>query len=486
MGPDEIHGKLLYEIRNEISKPLAHLFNLSISLGIVPQDWKDANVIPLFKKGSRHQAQNYRPVSLTSIIGKLVENIIKVKLMSHLEQYNLINESQHGFLSGRSCLTNLLEFLENATSEVDSGNPVDLVYLDFSKAFDKVSHVRLVKKLRAHGIGGAVLEWIKEWLQHRRQRFFVDGEVSEWANVTSGVPQGSVLGPICFLVYINDLEEGLASKLGKFADDSKIIKSVPSDNDSKIVEDDLAKLEKWAEDWQMQFNVDKCSVIHVGKNNPCSEYTLCNKVLKCSDKESDLGVLVDKTLKFSEQSNRAVNSASATLGIIRCNIISRNKNVIIKLYKALVRPKLEYCVQAWRPFLQKDINKIENVQRRATKMIFDCRKNSYEDRLKITGLTTLEQRRDRGDMLEVFKIIKGFNKVDRSKMFTLSGEGKTRGHQFKLNKVRSRLDIRKHFFSQRVINKWNNLPQTVVESGSVNSFKNNFDKYVGGKKRNSK
>lgn len=478
MGADEIHGKLLHEVREELTKPLTHLFNLSLSQGIVPQDWRDANVIPLHKKGNRQQPENYRPVSLTSIVGKLIENMVKFRVVSHLEKYKLIRDSQHGFLNGRSCLTNILDFLESATSELDSGNPVDIVYLDFSKAFDKVCHNRLVNKLETHGIGGSSLHWIKSWLSNRRQRVFVDGEFSDWTNVTSGVPQGSVLGPICFLIYINDLEVGIVSKLGKFADDSKLIKSISNENDAKILEEDLSKLEKWAEEWQMKFNTDKCSVMHLGYQNPSYEYQLCNKTLNVSDKERDLGVIVDKSLKFSEQSNIAVNSANAALGMIKRNIISRDKNVITKLYKALVRPRLEYCVQAWRPFLRKDINKIERVQRRATKMIFECRNQSYENRLKITNLTSLEQRRDRGDMLETFKIIKGFNKIDSSNMFTFSGTRSTRGHRYKLNKNRCRLDIRKHFFSQRVVNQWNSLPADIVDSTSVNSFKNKYDKFL--------
>ncbi len=228
----------------------------------------------------------------------------------------------------------------------------------------------------------------------------------------------------------------------------------------------------------MQFNVDKCSVIHLGSSNPGSEYFLYNQVLKTKNSEKDLGVLVDQTLKFSEQSNAVVNSANATLGMIKRNIVSRNSKVITKLYKALVRPKLEYCVQAWRPYLRKDIDKIEKVQHRATKMITECRGLCYEDRLKVTGLTTLEERRNRGDMIEVFKALKGLSRLDRNKLFSLNTLKLTRGHEFKLAKCRSRLDIRKHFFSQRIVNEWNRLPGSVVSAETVNSFKNRYDKFV--------
>ena len=477
-GPDELHGKLLYEIRYEIVKDLTKLFNLSLETGVVPQDWRDADVCPLFKKGKRDKAENYRPVSLTSIVGKLLESILKDRIVTHLEQHKLLRESQHGFTSGRSCLTNLLVFFEFITKELDKGNNVDLVYLDFCKAFDKVPHCRLGKKLEAHGIKGEVKTWIVNWLSNRRQRVCVDGELSDWEKVSSGVPQGSVLGPVLFLIYINDLDEGVISEIGKFADDSKLGKSISSSADIRLLEDDLSKLEDWSVKWQMLFNVDKCSIMHLGKTNANHLYKIGNNMLKYSDKERDLGVIVDKTLKFSEQVNSVVCKANATLGMIRRNITCKNKFIVTRLYKALVRPKLEYCVQAWRPYLRKDIHKIEQVQGRATRMIEECRGLSYEERLKVTGLTTLEKRRTRGDLIEVFKAVKGITKIDRSSLFTIANNSRTRGHRFKLVKTRSRLDLRKNFFSQRVVNDWNSLPEAVVEANSVNSFKNLYDKYV--------
>ena len=476
-GPDEIHGKIIYEIRHEIAEPLTKLFKLSLETSTVPQDWRDANVCPLFKKGSRAKAENYRPVSLTSVVGKICESIIKDRIVKHLEENKLLRNSQHGFTSGRSCLTNLLEFFETVTKELDEDNNVDIVYLDFCKAFDKVPHCRLIKKLESHGIKGKIRDWIKSWLSNRRQRVCVDGELSDWVDVTSGVPQGSVLGPVLFLIYINDIDQGIVSKLGKFADDSKLCKNIRRQDVSVLV-NDLAQLESWSNLWQMKFNVEKCSVIHLGKSNVQNQYLIESTILKSSDKERDLGVIVDYTMKFSEQVNGAVCKANATLGMIKRNITCKNKNIVSKLYKALVRPKLEYCVQLWRPYLKKDIDKIEGVQHRATKMIKECAGLTYENRLKVAGLTTLEERRIRGDMIEVFKILKGINKCDRDNWFQLANNNRTRGHRFKLIKNRSRLDIRKHFFSQRVVNDWNNLPEEVVDAETVNSFKNRYDKHI--------
>ena len=309
-------------------------------------------------------AENYRPISLTSKIGKILESIIKNNIASHLEKSSLIRDSQHGFRKGRSCLTNLLDFIETVTQYLDDGQPIDLVYLDFAKAFDKVPFARLFKKLELHGIRGQTLDWIKQWLNNRRQRVSVNKTFSEWDEVTSGVPQGSVLGPILFLVYINDIDSGLISKLSKFADDSKLCKNVLLDSDRDALQQDLDRLYEWSQQWQMQFNVDKCSIIHLGHKNRQYNYKLGDGELKKSVKERDLGIIVDSSMKFSEQCSAAVKSANSTLGIIRRHIKSRKKNIIIKLYKTLVRLKLEYCVQAWCPYLKRDIENIEQVQHR--------------------------------------------------------------------------------------------------------------------------
>uniref|UniRef100_A0A8C8SCV0 Reverse transcriptase domain-containing protein n=1 Tax=Pelusios castaneus TaxID=367368 RepID=A0A8C8SCV0_9SAUR len=383
----------------------------------VPKDWKSANVTPIFKKGPRGDPSNYRPVSLTSVPGKLVETIVKNKIVSHIEKHKLLSNSQHGFCKGKSCLTNLLEFFEGVNKHVDRGDPVDIVYLDFQKAFDKVPHQRLLCKLSCHGIKGKVLSWIENWLKDREQRVGVNGKFSDWKRVASGVPQGSVLGPVLFNLFINDLEKGVNSEVAKFADDTKLLKIVKTKADCEELQKDLTKLSDWASKWQMKFNVDKCKVMHIGKNNPNYTYNMMGANLATTSQEKDLGVIVDSSLKMSVQCAEAVKKANRMLGIIKKGIENKTANVLLPLYKSMVRPHLEYCVQMWSPHLKKDILALEKVQKRATKMIRGLESASYEERLKRLGLFSLEKRRLRGDMIEVYKIMTDVEKVDKEKLF---------------------------------------------------------------------
>jgi hypothetical protein len=358
-GGDNIHPKLLFELRNEIAKPLALLYNKSLRTGEIPRDWRDATVTSLFKKGSRSDPGNYRPVSLTSILGKILESIIKDKILKHLIKFKLITDTQHGFTKGRSCLTNLLEYLETITKYLDDKHPVDIIYLDFAKAFDKVPHKRLLKKLKSHGISKSVVNWIENWLSDRRQKVNINGKFSSWIDVLSGVPQGSVLGPLLFLIFINDIDENIISKLWKFADDSKLCNRVDNELDAETVRSDLKKLFNWSVDWQMLFNVEKCIVMHMGNKNKHFNYEMGGINLKSIEKERDLGVIIHVNGKVSEQCAIASSKANQVLGMIRRNIKFKSKDIILRLYKSLVRPRLEYCVQAWNPCLHKDIDLLE-------------------------------------------------------------------------------------------------------------------------------
>jgi hypothetical protein len=317
----------------------------------------------------------------------------------------LIKSSQHGFVAKRSCLTNLLTFIDKVCCDVDCGLQVDVVYLDFKKAFDKVPHRRLLAKLEAHGIEGLTLRWIENWLSSREQRVVVNGYFSTWTSVESGVPQGSVLGPLLFLIYINDIDSGIINALLKFADDCKLFGCVTTAHELESMKADLATLAKWSKEWLMPFNISKCKVMHFGHNNQAAAYNIDGNDLATVTNELDLGVIVKNDLSVSLQCAKVVKTANRIIGLIKRTFTSRDEKVLLPLYKSLVRPHLEYCVQAWCPHLKKDIDLIENVQHRMTKLINGVQYFEYVDRLEMLNMTTLQVRRLRGDLIEVLRCL---------------------------------------------------------------------------------
>ena len=231
--------------------------------------------------------------------------------------------------------------LEEITKWVDDGSPVDVIYLDFQKAFDKVPHQGLMRKLKSHGMGNSIINWVEQWLTDMRQRVVVDGEVSSWKSVLGGVPQGSVLGPILFLVYINDLEEGVTGKILKFADDTKLFRKTKEISDNFFLQDDIDKLVKWSKKWQMLFNFGKCKCLHTGPGNTSMNYEMGGTILSKTVKEKDLGVTMNANMKVSEQCRIAASKGNQVLGMIRRNITYKDKSLIVPLYKAIVRPHLK-------------------------------------------------------------------------------------------------------------------------------------------------
>ena len=480
-GPDEIHPKMLVELANELSGPLTILFNKSLNTGVVPNDWKLAQVSPIFKKGAKDKAENYRPISLTSIVCKLMEKIIKERVMKHLTDNDLLSKKQHGFMKGRSTVTQLLNFFDDCVEQVSNGFVVDTVYFDFSKAFDTVPHKRLMNKLQSYGISGHIQRWIKSFLTGRSQFVKVNDEISECLPVISGVPQGSVLGPLLFIIFINDLPEIVTSSIYLFADDTKLMRKITSKHEADALQKDIDALEAWAKKWLLKFNIDKCHVLTLGNfenTQYTKRYKLNGKEIEHVFEEKDLGVHIDSELSFDKHVSTIVNKANSIVGLIRRSFSHLDGPLFKKLYTCFVRPHLEYAQSVWSPYLMKHKRSIENVQIRATKLINGFSNLTYKERLQKIGLPTLNYRRERGDMIELYKHFHTYDKAVITKKFQPRMRP-SRAHDHQLVEYipnDGSHGCQQNSFYYRTIRTWNNLPKIVVQAPNINTFKRELDR----------
>ena len=451
-GPDGIHPKIVIECKDILAKPMADLFNKSLKNSFVPRAWKHSLVTPIFKTGNKHLPENYRPISISPICSNIMQKIIREKIINHMTLNNLFSNNQFGFIQGRSCQLQLLESLEDWTTSLDNGSDIDIIFYDFKKAFDTLSHNKLIHQLNSYGIGGKILSWIKDLLTNRTQEVVINNEHSDTISVRSGVPQGSAIGPTLFLIFINDLPETADSAVKLFADDTKTYTDINTLEDCTKLQRTTNNFYDWSQTWSMDFNIKKCKRLHIGKHQYNEDYTMENNngercQIQNVTEEEDLGVIIDTNLKFDSHITAKINKANRNLGIINRSFTYMDKPMFLNLYKALVRPHLEYASPVWSPFLRKQQVAIENVQRRATKLLKNISQLSYKDRLLHLGLPSLEYRRNRADMLQVLKIVHNYDKISNTELLRLSKYSRTRGHNFKLQKQIVKSEIRKKIAS---------------------------------------
>ena len=495
MGPDNVHPFILKTFAAILKTPLQIIFQLSLNSKTLPKIWKHGVIAPLFKKGNRKLPSNYRPISLTCIPCKLLESIVVDWISAHLTRNSLRDKNQHGFTVKKSTETNLLEAINIWTDALAHGLPIDVIYFDYEKAFDTVPHQRLLKQLDSYGITSDLLCWIEDFLSDRKQKVVINDASSEIADVSSGVPQGSVLGPLLFLIYVGDASKHVTNFCKLFADDTKIYARI-LENEQSIhsLQEDISSLSKWTNTMLMRYNLDKCHRLHLGRKNIHASYSIPsvenyvekeNSIaynfilhsLKDVKEEKDLGVYIDNQLSFNTHIDTKIKIANKMLGIIRRNFKYMDSDIFNRLFKSIVRPHLEYASIIWAPTTKQYQDKIESLQRRATRQIPGLSHLSYSERLEKLKLPTLKYRRIRSCMLFLYKYTHGLVNVD---LETGCGQcshplqpslGRGRGHNLRFQ-IQHHQSFRNKFFTAYALGIWNSLQTSTVNASSINAFKN--------------
>ena len=487
-GPDGIPAILIKKSIGVIEEPLRKIWMESMRTGSIPSELKMGRITPIFKNGDKAAASNYRPVTLTSHCIKLFEKVIVGMITKFMEEHDLYNSGQHGFRAGRSCLSQLLAHQLNIFDQLCEGKDVDVVYLDLKKAFDKVDHGILLHKLRLLGVRGRLLDWITEFLRDRKQYVAVDGAVSAASEVISGVPQGSVLGPLLFLIHIGDLNERVQHcTVTSFADDTRVVKSIKVMEDCGRLQDDLNKIYEWADRNNMFFNGNKFELLRysvAGDSIPFSYST--PEGLRIAEKMhvTDLGVLMANTAHFSQQISDMANRGRQRVGWILRVFKTRDPMPMLTLYRALVLPIVEYCCQLWHPQAFGMIRQLEAVQRTFTYRIVGMRDLSYWQRLERLKLYSLERRRERYIIMYVWKVLQGLTPNFDGENYMRTNESVRRGRVCVLPAARrgamQRLQTM-HEGSVPVLGArlFNCLPRELREyDGTLETFKSRVDRFL--------
>ena len=481
-GPDEIPARILQTLAKEVAPALTAIFSQSITQAVLPQQWKKAWITPVFKKGGRADPANYRPVSLTSIACKLLEHVVCTHIRGHADRHGILDEANHGFRAKHSTETQLLLTTHDMLKNRDKGKQLDVIILDFSKAFDTVPHQRLLGKLQHYGINSNLLDWIQAFLVGRTQAVLVDGIKSREEAVLSGVPQGTVLGPLLFLLYINDMPAIVHAdtRCRLFADDSLLYRVVNSITDQIQLQEDLRKLEKWASEWGMIFNPSKCYIMSIskGSNHLPYMYELCGVILKSVEHEKYLGVILSQDLTWRSHINMVSTKANQKLGFIKRNLKGSPQDLKRLAYISLVRSGMEYASVIWDPHQRKDMEHLERIQRRAARWITGTheRTASVSALLLELKLEPLHERRRINRLAFVYKILNEHVAVPPDKVDLILNTRPVRGS---VTKQRLRIPVTQtteyhNSFTPRTIPEWNLLADPITSAASVTSFRSHL------------
>ena len=488
-GADGIPATLLKLCRKELAKPLYLLWRSSLDQGCVPADLLLVLICPVHKGGSRGITKNYRPVALTSHIVKVFERVIRKALVNHLEKSGYFPDGQHGFRALRSTLTQLLSFWDSILEKLEDGAGVDVIYTDFSKAFDKVETGVLLHKIKDCNIKGKVGCWLASFLDpsSRQQAVVVDGVVSSLSPVISGVPQGTVLGPVLFLIHIRDIASGLSSQTTatSFADDTRVQRGVRSDKDCSDLQTDLQAIYDWASEVNMHFNGDKFECLRFWPGSgapPAYQYTgPDNGEIEVKSNLKDLGVQISSDLSFKLQVEKTCAAASKLAGWGLRSFRRRSKGVMKTIWQSLIQPKMDYCSQLWSPADQDSITKLESIQRHFTSKVMGLDDMNYWARLHYLNLYSQERRRERYMILFLWKISQGL--VDGYSVTFSNNE--RRGRMVVPNQIVAKAPAsvrraREATLAVKGEKVFNLLPATIrnINSDKVDTFKTELDSFL--------
>ena len=411
-GPDGFACILLKNCVSSLSKPLFQLYRKCLDDGTVPKSFKRSCITPIFKAGNKGLGVNYRPVGLTSQLSKVFEKIVREQMLDFFEKNYLLNNTQHGFRKGRSCVSQLIEHFEKIIENLNQGYNVDVIYLDFCKAFDKLDFNVLLSKLKKMGVCGKLGRWLYSFLTDREQCVIVNGFTSEMCAVLSGVPQGSVLGPLLFLILLNNIDENIRDAfLSSFADDTRIGMAINSSEDILSLQSDLDKVYKWADENNMMLNPLKFEMMHYGSRNstnaPYSYLASTGDSITSKDDVKDLGVIMSTNATFSSHIISIVSKVNKMVSWALRSFECRSKDFILTIWKSILLPHLDYCSQLWNPFKVSDINNLELIQKCFIGKISCYQEMPYWEVLKTCGLYSLQRRRERYRIIYLWSILEG-------------------------------------------------------------------------------
>ena len=486
-GPDGVPPSLLKNGGTTIALWIYNIINLSFESGVIPDILKLGLIAPIHKGGSTSDPANFRPVSLTSHIVKTGERIVREKLVNYLEFIDKMDKSQHGSRKGRSTLSQLLEHHNEIIEMLENGENIDSIYLDFSKAFDKCDIGILMHKLKALGIKGRLGRWLHNFLSNRKQKVVVNGVSSSVTNVTSGVPQGTVLGPILFLIYISDIGENVSALKQVYVDDTKIKKGIKSEKDIEDLQDDLEKLYDWAEKNNMVFNGTKFQVIRYGDDEDLKNSTEyftegTSDIIERSETLRDLGVILSDDATFNEHVQHVVKKVRQKTGWVLRTFYSRRQDIMKTLFKSLIAPHVDYCSQLWMPIKPTQVQTIEKLQKDFFRKIPAIRDLNYWEQLQNMKMLSLQRRLERYRIIYIWKTLEGLVPNCGISVSQEIGRHGRKCHIPSINK-KAKLSVktlREQTFQVHGPQLFNALPNSVRNTTkcSVDDFKMKLDKFL--------